>query len=91
MDLSPEQIEQIATNVADKLKTQRHNRVISNEVHNEHHIFIAQFKEEVQLDKQAKRKIVESGKLWAFLLFLGFTATALWTYVLHVIEKGSGS
>ena len=88
MELTPEQIETIAAAVAGQLKTQRHNRVVSNEEHNEHHIFIKQFKEEVQLDKEAKRAIVQSGKAWAFILFLGFTGMALWTYFLQAIEKG---
>ena len=90
MELSQEQLEQIVVGVADKLKTQRHNRVVSNDEHNEHHIFIKSFKEKVELDDAAKRKIIQSGKIWCFLLFLGLTASALWTYALEQIKAGAG-
>lgn len=95
MEFTPEQIEAISSSVADKLKTQRSNRVVSNEEHNDHHIFIKQFKARVELDDKAKRKIVEGSKLWAVILFLGFTATiaatAFWDYFIKAIEKAAGS
>lgn len=90
MDLSHEQIEEIAKNVASKLITQRKNRVVSNEEHNEHHLFIKQFKEKVELDDKAKRTLIQSGKVWALLVFLGFTGKAIWVYLFPVIEKGAG-
>ena len=89
MELTTAQIEQIAERVTDKLKAQRKHRAVSNEEHNEHHVFMKNYIEEVHLDKQAKQKIVESVKMWAVVLFLGFTAKAIWVYVEHAISKGS--
>ena len=88
MDLSEEQLDTIVEKLAEKLKTQRHNRVVSNEEHNEHHIFIKQFKEKVELDDAAKRKIKQSATIWAVLLFLGFTASAIWHYVIEAVKNG---
>ena len=89
MELSEKQIDTIAANVADRLKGERKNRVISNEEHNEHHIFMKNYIDQVHLDKEAKQRIVESAKLWAVLLFLGFTAKAIWDYVQHAIITGT--
>lgn len=69
MNLSDEQVNSIALKVAHKLMSTRHNRVISNDEHNEHHLFIKQLKEEVMLDREAKRKIVQSGKIWRSVRF----------------------
>ena len=90
MDITPEQMEEIAMSVASKLQNGKSNRVITNDEHNDHHLFIKQFIEEVTLDRQAKRKIVESGKIWCFILFLGLMGAALWTYIVDQI-KTAGS
>lgn len=95
MEITPAQSDEIANKIVEKLKSQRHDRVVSNEIHNEHHMFIAQFKERVELDDATKRKIMDGSKLWAVILFLGFTATiaatAFWDYFIKAIEKAAGS
>ena len=88
MDITNEQIEAIAEILAKKMQSGKSSRVISNEEHNEHHLFIKNFIEEVTLDKQAKRKIVESGKIWCFILFLGLTGAAIWSYAIEQIKTG---
>lgn len=88
MNITDEQIEAIAEKVSGKLQNGKAHRAITNEEHNAHHLFIKQFIEEVALDKQAKRKIVESGKIWCFILFLGLTAAAVWSYIVQQIKMG---
>jgi hypothetical protein len=88
MEISNDQIEAIAERVSSKLQRGKSDRAVTNEEHNAHHLFIKQFIEEVALDKQAKRKIVESGKIWCFILFLGLTGAAIWSYILQQIKMG---
>ena len=88
MDISEEQMEKIAANVASKLNGQRVERTVSNDEHNAHHLFLKKFIEDITLDRQAKRRIIESGKIWCLILFLGLSASALWSYTLDHIKSG---
>ena len=88
MDITDDQIEAIAEKVSSKLQRSNSDRAITNEEHNAHHLFIKQFIEDVALDKQAKRKIVESGKIWCLILFLGLTGAAIWSYIVQQIKMG---
>lgn len=78
MDLSEEQLDKIVEKLAGKLKAQRHNRVVSNEEHNDHHIFITQFIKDQSLRRKFHRKIVESSVIWAIPVLITIVCVGLW-------------